>query len=152
MKTEFEILHITRNNILNAIKDLSIDELNTVPEGFNNNIIWNVAHVLVTQQVLVYKLSNQSISIPSDLIEKYKKGSTSTGTASEGEINEIKGLLLSTVKIMQQDYNSGLFKEYTDYPTSYNIILDSTEKAIRFNNIHEGLHFGYIMALKHVLS
>jgi len=99
MERQFEILQTTRRNILNAIKELTIEELNKIPDGFNNNIIWNVAHVLVTQQLLVYKLSNQSPTIPAELIEKYKKGTIATNDISENEINEIKGLLISTVKI-----------------------------------------------------
>ena len=152
MDQQFEILLITRKNVLNAIKDLSIEELNKVPSGFNNNIIWNVGHNLVTQQLLVYKLSGQSPIIPNELIDKYRKGSSGSISVSENEINEIKGLLISTGKIMQQDYNSSLFTEYSEYTTSYNITLDSIEKAIAFNNVHEGLHFGYIMALKRALN
>jgi len=151
MVQQFEILLITRKNILNAIKDLSVNDLNKIPNGFNNNIIWNVAHNLVTQQLLVYKLGGQSPVIPNELIDKYRKDSSALSNVSENEINEIKGLLISTVKIMQQDYNNGLFTEYSEYTTSYNITLDSTEKAIAFNNVHEGLHFGYVMALKRAL-
>ena len=64
MDQEFEILLITRKNLLNSIKDLSIDELTKIPNGFNNNIIWNAGHNLATQQLLVYKLSGQSPVIP----------------------------------------------------------------------------------------
>ena len=85
---------------------------------------------------------------PGELIEKYRKGTSAPKNVSENEINEIKGLLISSAKLMQQDYDSGLFTEYSEYTTSYNITLSSTEKAIAFNNVHEGLHFGYIMALK----
>ena len=152
MEQQFEILLITRKNLLNSIKDLSIDELTKIPKGFNNNIIWNAAHNLVTQQLLVYKLSGQSTVIPGELIDKYRKGTSAPKNVSENEINEIKGLLISTAKLMQQDYDSGLFTEYCEYTTSYNITLDSTEKAIAFNNVHEGLHFGYIMALKKAIS
>jgi hypothetical protein len=35
----------------------NLDQLNTIPEGFNNNLIWNIGHIIVSQQLLVYKLS-----------------------------------------------------------------------------------------------
>ena len=152
MDQEFEILLITRKNLLNSIKDLSIDELTKIPNGFNNNIIWNAGHNLATQQLLVYKLSGQSPVIPGELIEKYRKGTSAPKNVSENEINEIKGLLISSAKLMQQDYDSGLFTEYSEYTASYNITLSSTEKAIAFNNVHEGFHFGYIMALKRAIG
>ncbi len=129
MDQEFEILLITRKNLLNSIKDLSIDELTKIPNGFNNNIIWNAGHNLATQQLLVYKLSGQSPVIPGELIEKYRKGTSAPKNVSENEINEIKGLLISSAKLMQQDYDSGLFTEYSEYTTSYNITLEQHRKG-----------------------
>ena len=76
MDQQFEILLITRKNVLNSIKDLSIEALTKIPKGFNNNIIWNAAHNLATQQLLVYKLSGQSPVIPGELIDKYRKGTS----------------------------------------------------------------------------
>lgn len=148
MNNNFHILRATRTNILNSIKDLSTEQLTSIPSGFGNNIIWNVAHIVVTKQLLVYKLSGSTPRISNELIEKYKKGTKAVSTVSESEIDEIKSLLLTTVDWLEEDYEKGLFKNFTEYPTSYNITLSSTEEAILFNNVHEGLHFGYIMAMK----
>ena len=52
---------------------------------------------------------------------------------------------------MEEDYHKGVFKTYNEYTTSYNVTLNNIEKAIMFNNVHEGLHLGYIMALKKAL-
>ena len=57
MKHNLQNARITRKNLLKYLNTLSIEELNIIPEGFNNNIFWNIAHVAVTQQILVYKLS-----------------------------------------------------------------------------------------------
>ncbi|WP_407635809.1 DinB family protein [Solitalea canadensis] len=35
----------------------TIDQLNKVPAGFNNNLIWNIGHEIVAQQALIYKSS-----------------------------------------------------------------------------------------------
>lgn len=124
------------------------DQLSIIPKGFGNNIIWNVAHVIVTQQLLVYKLSSAQPRITDEMIEKYKKGTKAEVSVSETEIEEIKNLLTQTVDWLEEDYEKGIFGEFNEYPTSYNIVLNSTEDAILFNNVHEGLHFGYIMAMK----
>ena len=42
MKKQFDTLRITRNNILKDIKALTLDQLNEIPKGFNNNIAWNL--------------------------------------------------------------------------------------------------------------
>ena len=33
------------------------EQLALIPEGFHNNILWNIAHCVVTQQLLCYKLA-----------------------------------------------------------------------------------------------
>lgn len=148
MKNNFNVLRITRNNILNSINGLSTEQLNKKPNGFGNTIIWNVAHIVVTQQLLTYKLSGVTPRISDEIIEKYKKGTEANSIVSESEIEEIKALLFSTIDWVEEDYSNGLFTSFDEYPTSYNIVLKSTEDAILFNNVHEGLHFGYIMAMK----
>ncbi|WP_205896842.1 DinB family protein, partial [Pseudomonas viridiflava] len=46
-----------QNFILDLVKDLSIEQLNKIPDGFNNNIIWNIAHLTAAQQNLCYTRS-----------------------------------------------------------------------------------------------
>lgn len=148
MQQHFEDLRITRQNILNAIKNLTTEQLNVIPEGFTNNIIWNVGHVLVTQQVLIYKLSYLSPVISENLIDKYKKGSAPSHAVEEDEINLLKDLLTTSIDQLEMDFQHKLFNSFQKYTTSYNKTLNSAEEAIIFNNIHEGLHYGYILALK----
>jgi hypothetical protein len=148
MKNHFEILNITRNNILNSIKDLSLSELNKIPIGFNNNVIWNVGHIVATQQLLCYKMSGLDMALDAAFIAKYMKGSFAVGDASQEELDYIVKQLKELPAKVEADYANQLFKEYNTYTTSYNITLNDVEQAIQFNNVHEGLHLGYIMALK----
>lgn len=151
MQKQFNINLATRNNILKAIESLSIEQLNIIPKGFNNNIIWNVAHVLVTQQLLCYKMANQEMSLDDSFIDLFKKGTVADYEVTEEEVVLLKEELISLSNKLEEDYSAGLFKEYNSYTTSYNVTLDTIEDAIQFNNIHEGLHLGYIMALKRAL-
>jgi uncharacterized damage-inducible protein DinB len=150
MQKQFDILSATRNNVLNSIKDLSLEELNTVPTGFKNSIAWNVAHIVVTQQLLCYKLSGLALTLQTGFVDRFKKGSVASDL-SQDELNTVKSQLVEFSKKLEEDYKSDLFKSFNEYPTSYNVTLNSVEDAIQFNNIHEGLHFGYIMAMKKVI-
>ncbi|PKA98055.1 DinB family protein [Flavobacteriaceae bacterium MAR_2009_75] len=127
-------------------------QLLQIPEGFRNNIWWNIAHVVVTQQLLVYKFSDLQMRVPQEFIEKFKKGTVPDGTASEEEIKEIAAFLLSTIEWMEEDYNNGLFKEYNSYTTSMNVTLNNVDDAIAFNLFHEGIHLGAILALQKVVG
>ena len=56
------------------IDKFSLEQLNTVPKGFKNSIFWNIAHTVVTQQLLTYGLSGQPLLIQDQLVAHYKKG------------------------------------------------------------------------------
>jgi hypothetical protein len=152
MKNHFEILNTTRNNILMAIKELSLSELNTIPTGFKNNIIWNVGHIVATQQLLCYKMSGLAMALDANFIAKYKKGSVAEGEVHQEEFADVLKKLKELPALIEQDYAKGIFKAFNAYTTSYNITLNTIDQAIQFNNVHEGLHFGYIMALKKLVK
>ncbi len=142
------LLNQTRQNFLNLIQDLSNEQLNKIPEGFKNNIIWNFGHVVVTQQILCYKLSGLPMYLNEEIIDKFRKGSSASSNISEVEIDMLKKAALELVEQTKLDYIDGKFKNFEKYPTSYGIELTHIEEAVSFNNTHEGLHFGIAMSLK----
>lgn len=148
MKEAFEILKITRRNQLAAIKDLTLEQLNIIPQGFNNNLMWNLGHVIVTQQLLCYKLSGNALNLDEDFVQKFAKGTLPSPNFEHSDLEKIKKYAKSLPDLLESDYNAGLFKKFDNYPTSYGYELNSIEDAITFNNVHEGLHLGYLMALK----
>lgn len=129
----------------------SLEQLNTVPKGFKNSIFWNIAHTVVTQQLLTYGLSGQPLLIQDQLVAHYKKGTVTIHKANKKELEEIKSLLLTTLEQTKIDYDNGCFKNFTPYTTSLKVTLSTIEEAIRFNVFHEGIHLGYILAMKNCL-
>lgn len=137
-----------RKILLKILDETPKDLLLEIPKNFNNNIWWNIAHVVVTQQLLVYKFSGMPMLVSDEMVEKYKKGTFPDGTATDEEITQIKDLLFSTLKQTEKDYKAGNFKSYTAYTTSLNITLSNVVEAMKFNALHEGIHIGAILALK----
>ncbi len=143
-----DIAKMNRGILLKIADNFSLEQLNKIPEGFQNNLIWNIAHVIVTQQLLVYNLSGLPMMISDDMAAKYRKGTKVEGDVSQEEVDEIKELMLSTIERTREDYKNGLFKTYNTYTTSTNATISTVEEAMQFNNFHEGTHLGYILALK----
>jgi len=148
MNWTFDICLKNRNILEGFLNQFTLDELNKVPNGFSNNIIWNIAHVVVTQQLLVYRNSGLPMFVSDDLIEKYKKGTKAEADVTSEDVEEIRGLLFSSLEQLMKDYNNGLFKNYNQYTVSTKSTLTNVEEAMEFNNFHEGIHLGYILALK----
>ena len=151
MEQTFELNRTSRTLIAPFLEDFSLEQLNTIPTGFSNTLFWNIAHVVVTQQLLVYKLSGLPMLISDELVDKYKKGSKPEQAATQEEVDQIKALIFDLVDQTQADYGSGVFTQFTEYPTSSGFILKNVKHAMAYNNFHEGLHLGIMMSMKKVL-
>lgn len=151
MQHQLEIARVNRKALEKILDNYTLEQLNKVPEGFNNNLIWNIAHVVVTQQLLMYKLSGLAMQVPDEMVETYKKGTKTEREATKEEVEMIKGFLFTTLDQTEKDLEAGVFTNFTEYPTSTGFVLKSIEDALNFNNFHEGIHLGYILALKKAL-
>ena len=143
-------IDITRKNRVlfqGFLDKLSLEELNKVPKGFRNNIIWNIAHCIVTQQLLIYKLSGLEGVLSDKMISEYRKGTKTERNLSQSEVDEIRNLLFIPLDQTEVDYNARAFKNYKEYTVSTGSTLTSVDEALVFNNFHEGIHLGYILAL-----
>lgn len=153
MNKYFDIIIKTRQVFLNLLDGLTIEQINKVPAGFNNNIVWNLAHLVVTPQLLAYKLSGLPFTIDEEFVNRYKKGTKPEGFVNAEEFETIKELFNTTTKQLVEDYNNGRFNgSYQLYTNSFNIEQTSVEDAIKFSSVHDGLHLGYAMALKRAVQ
>lgn len=146
MDWAFDIAYRNRMILSSFLDKLSLKRLNTVPNGFSNSIIWNIAHVVVTQQLLVYGLSNVNMLVSEQMVESFRKGSKTERDLTADEVDDIRELLFSTLEQTKKDYANGVFKTFKSYTTSTNSTMTNVNEAIGFNNFHEGIHLGYILA------
>jgi hypothetical protein len=148
MNTSLDVTRTSRKMLSQFLKGYSLDQLNRIPEGHNNNLIWNIAHIIVVQQMLVYKLSGLSMKISDTLVEKYKKGTKPEQDATQAEVDEIYNLLMETIDQTEIDLNNNTFVNYQEYPTSTGLVLKNAKDAMVFNSFHEGIHIGAILSLR----
>lgn len=149
----FEVFPNTRKALKAILENTSLTDLNRIPEGFNNNLIWNIGHIVVTEQLLVYKLSGLQPMVSDELINKYRKDSKPEGDVSQEEVNEISDLLYATIERTKKDYKNNVFDNYKEYTVSTTgNTLKNVENALNFVLFHEGMHMGYILALKRALK
>ena len=148
MNSVFEVQKTIREILVKVLDNHSLEQLNKIPEGFSNNLIWNVAHCVAAQQTLVYKLSGLPTMTSEEFITKYRKGTKPEGDVSQAEVDEIRTLLSETLHQTEKDYLNKTFLNYTEYTTSMGFTLRNVEDALSFNNFHEGTHIGIIMSIR----
>ncbi|SMO74307.1 DinB family protein [Gracilimonas mengyeensis] len=148
LKSTLRTWETGRKLFLEFFDNYSLDQLNKVPDGFNNNLIWNIGHVIVAQQALIYLQSGLDGYLPSQLYKLYKPGTKPAKPVTQEEANELKKLLIDLVNKTTDDLDQGLFKTYKERMTGTGFYLSSLEDAFEFNNYHEGLHLGYMKSIE----
>lgn len=152
MKKSVEIINKTRRYLLELTDTLSIEQLNKVPEGFNNNIIWNLGHLIAAQQGVCYMRAGAGLKVEESFFQDYKPGSRPERFISQEEAGEVKRLLISTLDQFEEDYQAGIFLNYTPWVTRYGVSIPDIDAAINFLPFHEGLHLGSILAQKRLIT
>ncbi|MEQ8881204.1 MAG: DinB family protein [Cyclobacteriaceae bacterium] len=137
-----------RNLYLKFFENYTPDQLNKIPDGFNNNLIWNIGHIIVAQQSLIYKSADLNGYLPDGMAELYTRGTKPDGQTSATACEELKGLLMSLVDKTVEDVRKGVFTTFHERTTQTGFHLATLEDALHFNNYHEGLHLGYMMSIR----
>src|SRR5574343_108332 len=101
MEESFKIWETNRHLYLKLINNYSLEQLNKIPDGFSNNLIWNLGHIIVAQQGLVYRLSGLPVNVSEEMTNTYKNGSKPTGQTTQGEFQRFSH---PAVDIWQGDY------------------------------------------------
>lgn len=148
MESIFKAGKTSRNLFLEYFDQYSLDQLNKTPTGFSNNLIWNIGHIIVAQQSLIYKGSNLEMNISEELFDLYKPGTKPTGQTSLEEVDELKKLLTSLIEKTESDHYNGKFVKYNERMTGTGFHLGSINDAFEFNNFHEGMHLGCMMNIR----
>jgi hypothetical protein len=139
MEATFNINQTSRTVILKILENHTLEQLNTIPEGFSNNLIWNIAHVIVVQQMLVYNLSDLPMMVSDDMVAKYKRGTKPEHSVTQEEVDQIKTLLFSTLEKARKDFANTIFKTFTEFTTMSGYTMKTAKEA---------LHTGIMMQIR----
>lgn len=154
MEKVFKFIIDARKAFTELVDGLSIDELNQIPEGFNNNIIWNFGHIVVSTQTLCYvRTGIWPDKSNVKFVAAYEKGSKPTYFVSAPEIAELKALIIATIRKIEEDYKQGIFENTQSYQTStYGTALLDIEDVLVTSVGHDNLHFGYAQAQRRAIK
>lgn len=152
MDKNTDTLRKIRRFLLANIIDLSADQLNEIPPGFNNNILWNLAHLISSQQGMCYVRAGLPVIVEEKYFTEYKSGTSPGMPANADEIEKIKELLFSTLDHLTTDLERSAFQNYPAWTSRYGVEINNIEDALVFIQYHEGFHTGTILALKKLVS
>ncbi|MGL1904113.1 MAG: DinB family protein [Fibrobacterales bacterium] len=143
-----DMLEQTRIAMIASCEGLSEEQLLSIPEGWNNNVLWHLGHCLVTQQLLIYKRAQSKMYVSDTLIARFIKGSSPKDWEGNSDVQNIVCELKRIPPLLKEDYAELNKNEYQSFITGTGTPINSLDDAISFNLYHEGMHMGLIFRLK----
>lgn len=152
MNKNIETIRTTRLFLIDMLKEISVEQLNEVPHNFNNNIIWNLAHLVAAQQGLCYLRAGLKPVVETSFTDLYKSGTKPEQFVDAGQVEIIKEKCISSLDRLGVNYDNAVFNNYPSWTSRYGVTINNIDDAIGFLGFHEGIHFGAIQALKRNLK
>lgn len=150
----FKFIIDSRKAFIQFLDTCSLEELNSIPEGFNNNIIWNFGHIVVSTQTLCYVRTG---ILPDThgikYVDDYAKGTKPTYWVRQEEVDDLKQLAISTIKEIKNDYTRDRFAQVQPYSTAtFQASIGSFNEVLATCVGHDNLHYGYAIAQRRIIQ
>ena len=107
-----------------------------------------MAHLSVTSCLLTRGLAGLELGLPDEFVADNRKGTSPKNWADAPSWQSVRESLLTTAAGIREDFAENRHADFTSYPTSFGY-TESAASALLFNNLHEGIHLGVILAYRH---
>ena len=141
----------SRQQVYRLVDGLTHAQWMTIPAGHDNNIAWNVGHLIWAQLGLTYGRTDLAMPIDREpYIPLYGIGTSPADWEGEPDPAALLKILMQMADRMIADAQAGIFDDaqFTPWQTGGGARFDTLLDMMIYNTAHEGEHRGMIMALK----
>ncbi|MBS4022329.1 MAG: DinB family protein [Dethiobacter sp.] len=147
----FDQMNYLRQRTITTVKDLSDKEANAIPEGFNNNILWNTGHICLIQEQLVFAFAKEPMGTPDDFPALFAMGTKPSEWASKPPaLSELIQLLQEQPVRIQERLKNRLNDTVALPFVIPGLKLQTFAELLTFTFYHEGTHIQAIKMLKKI--
>ena len=136
----------TRAVLSKTLEGVSPEAFDIVPEGFNNNIRWQLGHILVTAELFLFKGQGK---LPVSYKELFGPGSKPANWTGD----------VPSVATLMEQLNEQLARIQEVDTTTFDIKLEkpfigneTVGELAAMGAFHEAMHVGQIQALKQIVE
>ena len=140
------------DRLVDLLDALSEDDWFVQPDGFANNIAWNVGHLLLVRQNLVYRSAGLDRGVSEEWDGMYKGGTSPADWDEPHKPAHLLAKLKDLQAQLERDIDADLFSQH-----GYNKFdirgtpIHSAEDGALFSLWHEAMHLGQIIGIRDVL-
>jgi uncharacterized damage-inducible protein DinB len=138
-----------RGYLIGVVENVSEEEAEIIPDGFNNNIRWNLGHIYLDQFLWIQAVTREKSDVPEQFKSWFGYGTSPNDfTSNTPSLEELKGLLKEQPRKIKEIYGSRLEEEFT--PIEMGIF--TIEQVLSRTIFHEGMHLQAIIDLKKCMN
>jgi hypothetical protein len=139
-----------RHNTLSVVEGLTEEEADFVPEGFNNNIRWNLGHIYLDQYDWLYHKTREDNPAPKHYRELFGYGSKPENwQKTPPTLEELRNRLMEQVQFIEQQFGYRLDQELDELT---DLDMSTFAEVLPRTFYHEGLHIGAIIAIRNTIK
>lgn len=151
----FKQLQFVRENTLKVMENITEELADITPDGFNNNIRWNLGHIYFVLEVFAFERNNMPTKLPEDFAVLFAPGTS----PADWKGKPLPSLSELTLLLQEQQGRikatlEGSLPETAHNPlvTKSGLNLETVGEFLNFNLYHEGVHFSTIKLYKRLLE
>jgi len=144
-------LEFARQGTLHIVSDVTESQADLIPQGFNNNIRWNLGHIYLVQEQFAFVFSQGPVQIPDGFVELFATGSKPTDwKLKPPTLSDIVQMLAEQSKRIRLNLENRLDEPVENPLTIAALSLKTVEEFLSFTLFHEGIHSQMLKILKNL--
>ncbi|MFP7253957.1 DinB family protein [Terribacillus goriensis] len=138
-----------RMELLQLAKSFTEEEADIIPQGFRNNVRWNLGHVFLDQYLWIQALTKEEAPIPNDFKDWFSYGTTTADfTDNTPTFTDLISLLQTQPDQIFEMYADRMDEEYQ----AIDMGMETIEQVLVRTIFHEGMHLQAILDIKKALN
>jgi hypothetical protein len=146
----FKQLEFVRHLTINTVEGITEKILDIIPEGFNNNLRWNLGHIYLVQEKLAFHSAGESMQLPETFDRLFGKGTKPDEWKEEPpKLKILLEMLAEQPKRIQESLQNRLSEQMKEpFTTGSGLTLGTIGESLNYTLYHEGIHYSTINLLK----
>lgn len=145
----FDNIRAVRTKIAAQLDGFTTEQLNKIPEGLNNNLVWQLGHLVVATEMLCYWRSGAMKERAVPLADNYRNGSKPEAFVPETEIAILKERFFSSIDTLEAFYTEGALTVAEPFALgTFGIPANNMDELLQMCLWHDTLHWGNINVIR----
>ncbi len=130
-------------------------QIEVIPEGWSNNLLWHMGHLVTVQQMLSHGLRKEPMDVKRNYIKFFTRGTSPADWEGHKTVPDLKRLMGEMIDLTEKVFDD--IEPFQDtpleepYTNMIGLTMRTPAEALNFSAGHDGIHLGLMLALARAL-